>query len=124
MSDLNITTRQSDGITILDLDGRIALGETSAKLHESIRSLAAEGKKKILLNLQRVTGIDSSGLGSLVAGHATMEKNGGAISLVNLSDRTTELMTITKLYTVFDIFDDEQTALASFAKGGSEAAAV
>ena len=123
MSDLNINTRESGGVTIIDLEGRIALGDTSSRLHETIRSLAADGKKNVLLNLDRVTGIDSSGLGSLVAGHATLEKIGGTMKLVNLSDRATELMTITKLYTVFDIFDDEATAIASFA-GESGAAAV
>lgn len=114
MSDISIATREVDGITIIDLDGRISLGESSAKLHEKIRSLAAERKNRVLLNLERVTGIDSSGLGSLVAGHATIEKSGGTMKLENLSDRTTELMTITKLYTVFDIFDDERKAIGSF----------
>ena len=115
MSELNITTRQVEGIIILDLSGSIALGETSAKLHEALRDLVNEGKRKILINLKNVSGIDSSGLGSLIAGYTTVEKSGGQLKLVNLTQRTIELMTITKLFTVFDIFEDEMTAIDGFA---------
>ncbi|MEO8649917.1 MAG: STAS domain-containing protein [Acidobacteriota bacterium] len=120
MSDLNLSTRENGDVVIVDLNGRIGLGETSSELHQKLKDLAAAGKNKVILNLANVTGIDSSGLGSLIAGYATIEKNGGALKLLSLSDRVTELMNITKLLTVFDIFDDEETAVASY---GASAAA-
>ena len=122
MSDLKISTRQSGDVTILDLAGKIALGDTNRELHEAIRGLTGDGKKSILLNLANVNLIDSSGLGELVASYASVERSGGAMKLSNLSDRFIELITITKLYTVFDIFDNEADALASFGTA-SEAAA-
>jgi len=123
MSTLNITTRQSGPVAILDLEGQIRLGETNANLHKAVRELVDGGEKNVLLNLARVTGIDSSGLGSLVAAHATLEKNGGEMKLLNLNDRVTELMMITKLLTVFDVFDNEAEAVASFPTGGASAGA-
>jgi|SRR5438445_1967058 len=115
MSILNITTRRPGGpVVILDLAGQIRLGETNINLHKAIHELVDSGEKKVLLNLANVTHIDSSGLGELVAGHATLEKNGGEMKLLGLNDRVTELMMITKLLIVFDVFDDEQTAVASF----------
>ena len=122
MSDLNISTRQSGGVTIVDLSGKIALGESNRALHEAIKNLIDEGNKNILLNLAKVTLIDSSGLGELVAGYASAERNGGAMKLANLSDRFIQLIHITKLYTVFDVYDNEADALASFG-AASEAAA-
>jgi anti-sigma B factor antagonist len=121
MSDLNITTRENGGVIVVDLVGKIALGETSAALHQKLRDLVNNGSRNILLNLAQVTTIDSSGLGTLVASYTTVETNGGQLKLVNLSDRATELMTITKLYTVFEIFDDEQAAVNSFAQAGQAA---
>ena len=123
MSTLNITTRKSGPVVILDLEGQIRLGETNANLHKAVRELVDGGEKKVLLNLARVTGIDSSGLGSLVAAHATLEKNGGEMKLLNLNDRVTELMMITKLLTVFDVFDNEAEAVASFPTGEASAGA-
>lgn len=122
MSDLNISTRKSGDVTIVDLSGKIALGESNRALHEAIKSMVEGGDKNILLNLANVTVIDSSGLGELVAGYASAERNGGAMKLMNLSDRFIELIHITKLYTVFDVFDNEAEALASFGSA-SEAAA-
>ncbi len=122
MSELNISQRQSGSVTIVDLAGKIALGESNRALHDAIRGLTADGKKNILLNLVGVTLIDSSGLGELVASYASVERNGGSLKLANLSDRFVELITITKLYTVFDVFDNEADALASFGTA-SEAAA-
>jgi len=116
VSDLNISTRENGGVIVVDVTGKIALGETSANLHQELRELINSGKKDILLNLKDVTTIDSSGLGTLVASYTTAEKSGGTMKLVNLTDRATELMTITKLYTVFEIFDDERAALNSFPK--------
>jgi anti-sigma B factor antagonist len=124
MSDLNITTRSVDGVTIFDLDGSIQLGATSSKLHETLKAHVDKGERNILINLDKVAAIDSSGLGSLIAGYATLEKNDGTLKLCNLSTRVIELMTITKLFTVFDIFDTEAEAVASFASDpASDAAA-
>lgn len=121
MGDLNISTRGIDGVTVVDLAGKIALGETSGMLHNTLRDLVTGGNRNILLNLQNVKMIDSSGLGTLVGGYTTVETNGGQLKLVNLTDKASELMTITKLYTVFDVFDDEQAAVNSFPKAGEAA---
>jgi anti-sigma B factor antagonist len=122
MSDLNISTRQNGGVSVVDLSGKIALGESNRALHEAIRKLLDEGNKNILLNLANVTLIDSSGLGELVASYASAERSGGAMKLMNLSDRFIELIHMTKLYTVFDVYDNESEALASFGSA-SEATA-
>ena len=114
MANLKITTRRSGSVAIVDLDGQIRLGETNIDLHKTVHDLVAAGERKVLLNLARVTHIDSSGLGELVASHATLEKNDGEMKLLNLTERVAELMTITKLLTVFDMFDNEEIAVASF----------
>lgn len=123
MSDLNISTRENGGVIVVDLVGRIALGETSANLHQTLKDLVNNGNRQILLNLADVTTIDSSGLGTLVAGYTSVETNDGQLKLANLSDRASELMTITKLYTVFEIFDNEEAAVNSFGQTGGTAAA-
>lgn len=122
MSTLTITKRQADGVTIVDLAGKIALGETNQQLHESIRQIVQDGNKNVVLNLTNVSMIDSSGLGELVGSYATLEKNGGTLKLANIPERLLELMTITKLYTVFDIFGSEAEAVASFADATGTAA--
>lgn len=122
MSELNISNRTSGNVTIVDLAGKIALGESNRALHDAIRALTADGQKNIILNLANVTLIDSSGLGELVASYASVERNGGSLKLANLSDRFHELITITKLYTVFDIFENEADALASFGSANEAAA--
>ena len=114
MSDLTITKRPVGGVVILDLAGKIRLGEGNIDLHRSLRSLVEQNETKVLLNLADVSTIDSSGLGELVAGYTTLEKNGGELKLLNLTERVTELMVITKLLTVFDVYEDEAIALASF----------
>jgi anti-sigma B factor antagonist len=114
MKNLNITERRSDLITILDLDGNIRLGDGSPELHEALRLLVEKGAKKILLNMAKVANIDSSGLGELVSAYTTLHKAGGELKLFNLSDRAHELMTITKLLTVFDVYDNESGAIQSF----------
>jgi anti-sigma B factor antagonist len=114
MSNLNITERRSDSVVILDLQGKIKLGEGNLELHQVLRNLVEKGEKKILLNLAEVSNVDSSGLGELIAGYATLQKNGGDLKLLNLTERVNELMVITKLLTVFDSFDDEAQAIASF----------
>ncbi|MEP7214288.1 MAG: STAS domain-containing protein [Acidobacteriota bacterium] len=122
MGDLNITTRSNGEVTILDLDGSIQLGTSSSYLHQTLKTQVDEGKRNVLINLAKVTSIDSSGLGSLIAGYATLEKNDGTLKLFNLSPRVTELMTITKLFTVFEIFDTEADAVASFENVSGKAA--
>lgn len=124
MSDLSITTRDDRGVTIVNPVGKIALGDTSQLLHSELRCLVDEGNKNILINLSNVKMIDSSGLGTLVASYTTVERAGGQLKLTNLSDKASELMTITKLYTVFDVFDDEQAAVNSFGQPDESAAAV
>jgi anti-sigma B factor antagonist len=114
MSDLTIIERQVDGVVFVDLDGKILLGESNRQLHDAVRLLVQEGKKNVVLNLESVTRIDSSGLGELIASFATLEKNGGKLKLMKMPSRVTELMTITKLLTVFDIFENEDDACASF----------
>jgi anti-sigma B factor antagonist len=114
MSDLSIITREIDGVDVLDLNGDIALGKSSAGLDTVLRGLVKEGKRRIVLNLANVRRIDSSGLGTLVAGHATVEKSGGRLKLTNISDRVIELLTMTRLHVVFDIFENKDDAIRSF----------
>ncbi len=114
MSSLIINKRQVNGVVIVDLDGKISLGESSQELHQSLRELVASGKRHVLLNMAKVTAIDSSGLGSIVAGYSTLQASGGALKLINLPDRVSDLMTITKLYTVFEILEDETAGINSF----------
>lgn len=115
MSNLTITQRRSGAVVILDLEGQIRLGQGNINLHKNLRELVRNGEKAVLLNLESVSIIDSSGLGELIAGFATLEKNGGALKLVKLTDRVRELMMITKLVTVFDVYDSEIAAIESFA---------
>ncbi|HOQ45214.1 MAG TPA: STAS domain-containing protein [Bryobacteraceae bacterium] len=109
-----ITLRQVGDVTVLDVAGRITLGEGSSHLRESIRELLGNGKKKILLNLSEVSYIDSSGIGELVSGFTSVTNQGGQLKLLNLTKRVRDLLQITKLYTVFEVFDDEAAAVRSF----------
>jgi anti-sigma B factor antagonist len=109
-------TRQVDGVTIVDLSGRITLGEGSTMLRDIVRDMIAKGNKKILLNLGDVTYIDSSGIGELVSAFTTVRNGGGELKLLNLTKKVHDLLQITKLYTVFDIKDDEANAIQSFTK--------
>jgi anti-sigma B factor antagonist len=109
-------TRQVDGVTIVDLSGRITLGEGSTMLRDIVRDIIAKGNKKILLNLGDVTYIDSSGIGELVSAFTTVRNGGGELKLLNLTKKVHDLLQITKLYTVFDIKDDEANAIQSFSK--------
>lgn len=111
---IKIGTRQVDGVTILDLSGRITLGEGSVQLRDATRDLLAKGQKKILLNLADVNYIDSSGIGELVSAFTTVKNQGGELKLLNLTKKVHDLLQITKLYTVFDVQDDETTAVGSF----------
>ena len=113
---MKASTRQMDGITVVDLSGRITLGEGSVVLRDTIRDLVGKGNKKILLNLGDVTYIDSSGIGELVSAFTTVRNQGGELKLLNLTKKVHDLLQITKLYTVFDVKDDEATAISAFAK--------
>ncbi|HXZ80262.1 MAG TPA: STAS domain-containing protein [Terriglobales bacterium] len=110
------SSRQVDGVTIVDLSGRITLGEGSTMLRDIVRDLITKGNKKILLNLGDVTYIDSSGIGELVSAFTTVRNGGGELKLLNLTKKVHDLLQITKLYTVFDIKDDEAAAIQSFVK--------
>jgi len=114
MAELTVSERQSGDVTILDMDGKITIGEGSVALRTSIRRLLEEGKKKILLNLSRVNYIDSSGIGELVSSYTAINKDGGELKLLNLTQKLQDLLTITKLLTVFDVYESEADALASY----------
>jgi anti-sigma B factor antagonist len=116
VSSVKISTRQVDGTTILDLSGRITLGEGSVQLRDAVRDLLNKGQKHILLNLGDVNYIDSSGIGELVSAFTTAKNQGGELKLLNLTRKVHDLLQITKLYTVFDVKDDEASAIASFKK--------
>ena len=111
---LSLSTRQLDGVTILDLSGRITLGEGSVQLRDAIRDLISKGEKHILLNLGDVSYIDSSGLGELVSAFTTAKNQNADVKLLNLTKKVKDVLQVTKLYTVFDIYDDEAHAISSF----------
>ena len=111
---MKTSTRQVNGIVIVDLSGRITLGEGSVLLRDLVRDLVTKGQRKILLNLGDVTYIDSSGIGELVSAFTTVRNQGGELKLLNLTKKVHDLLQITKLYTVFDVKDDEATAVAAF----------
>ncbi len=113
---MKIGTRQVDGVTILDLSGRITLGEGSVQLRDAVRDLLSKGQKHILLNLGDVNYIDSSGIGELVSAYTTVRNQGGELKLLNLTKKVHDLLQITKLYTVFDVKDDEASAIASYTR--------
>ena len=112
---MKIKTRHVNSITILDLSGRITLGEGSVTIRDEVRNVIATGSKKILLNLGDINYIDSSGIGELVSAFTTVKNSGGELKLLNLTKKVHDLLQITKLYTVFDIKDDEASAIAAFA---------
>jgi anti-sigma B factor antagonist len=114
LANLNTRTRQVSGVTILDLSGRITLGEASVVVRDVINNLMSKGNKKILLNLAEVNYIDSSGIGVLVSSFTSVRNQGGELKLLNMSKRIRDLLQITKLYSLFDVKDDEATAVASF----------
>jgi anti-sigma B factor antagonist len=113
---LKITTREVDGVTVAALDGRIVLGEESNALREKVKSLVAEGKKKIVLNMDNVTFIDSAGLGTLVAAHHSAKGQGASLKLCHLGTKFQEVLQITKLMTIFDVYNTEAEAVGSFSK--------
>ena len=111
---VKLTTRQVGDVTVMDVAGRITLGEGSSVLRDAMRDLVSKNQKKILLNLGEVSYIDSSGIGELVSGFTTVTNGGGALKLLNLNKRVKDLLQITKLYTVFDVHEDEASAIRSF----------
>src|SRR5438876_1221937 len=112
---VKLTTRQVGDVTVIDVAGRITLGEGSSALRVALRELVKENHKNILLNLREVTYIDSSGIGELVSGFTTITNQGGRLKLLSLTHRVKDLLQITKLYTVFDVHEDEAHAVRSFA---------
>jgi len=114
MAELNISERQAGDVTILDMSGKVTIGEGSVALRNTIRRLLGEGKKNILLNVGDVGYVDSSGIGELVSSFTAVNKESGTLKLLNLTQKIQDLLAITKLLTVFDTFDDEGEALASY----------
>jgi anti-sigma B factor antagonist len=114
---LSINTRHSNGVAIVDLDGRITLGEGTGLLRDTVKDALAKGEKNILLNLGSVSYIDSAGLGELVGCSTTVKNAGGTLKLLQLQKKIKDLMQITKLHTIFEVMEDEATAVKSFAAG-------
>ena len=113
---LKITDRVVDGTAVEVLEGRIVLGEESNALREKVKGLLAAGQKRILLNMDNVSYIDSSGLGTLVAAHTSARAQGASLKLCNLGSKFQEILQVTKLVTVFEVYPTEAAAIASFAK--------
>ena len=111
---LTIASREVDGVTVLVLSGRITLGEGSVQLREAVRDLISKGSKTILLNMGDVNYIDSSGLGELVSAYTTAKNQGAQVKLLNLTKKVKDVLQLTKLYTVFDVYEDEASAISSF----------
>jgi anti-sigma B factor antagonist len=111
---MTIDTRTVDDVTILDISGKITIGEGSAEIRNRVRDLLQAGRKKILLNMGDVSYVDSSGIGELVSSFTTVTNQGGQLKLLHLTKKLQELLAITKLLTVFDTYNDEQEAIASY----------
>ncbi len=111
---LKMTSREVDGVSVIGLAGRVVLGEESNALRETVKSLLASGKKKIVLNMENVTYIDSAGLGTLVSSHHSARTQGASLKLSNLGSKFQEILQVTKLLTVFDVYDSEAAAIQSF----------
>jgi anti-sigma B factor antagonist len=116
---LKIANHDLDDISVLTLDGRIVLGEETVALREKVKSLLAEGKKKLLLDLKNVSMIDSSGLGALVAAHSSASAAGAKLLLCNLGSRTNELLQVTRLLTVFEVADSQADAVRAMSKSAT-----
>jgi len=111
---VTLTTHESGGVTIVDASGKLVLAEETSALRTKIRELVAGGSKRIVLNLADVSYMDSSGLGELIGAHTTVTNAGGTMKLLHLAKRVHDLLKLTKLYTVFEAFEDEATAVSSF----------
>lgn len=117
MNKLNIIERHHEHVTVLDLAGKIKMGDDLVKLGMALRFIVGEGEKNILLNMAGISYIDSSGLGELISVYNAVQKSGGELKLLHLTDRVSQLMIITKLLTVFESFDSEEAAINSFQTG-------
>jgi anti-sigma B factor antagonist len=113
---LKITNEETDGVAVLALDGRIVLGEETNKLRESVKNLISQGKKNVVIDMQNVTMIDSSGLGALVAAYSSAKSGGASLRLCNLGAHFNQLLQITKLLTVFEVSKTQEDAVLSFSK--------
>lgn len=113
---LKISAHETDGATVLALDGRVILGEETNSLRQKVKTLLADGKKKIVLNMERATQLDSVGLGTLVGLQASAKAHGASVHLSNLGPRLKEILQVTKLLTVFEVFGTEVEAVRSFSK--------
>jgi anti-sigma B factor antagonist len=120
---MNITNKEIDGVSIVALNGRIVLGEESTALREKVKNLLGAGKKRIVLDMSKVTYIDSAGLGILVAAHVSANKQGAALHLSNLGNKFHDVLQLTRLLTVFNVFDTEDAAIKSFARSSTGTAA-
>jgi anti-sigma B factor antagonist len=121
---LKLTSHEVDGVSVVALDGRIVLGEESNALRAKFKSLIAAGKQKIVMNMDNVTYIDSAGLGTLIAAHVSAKTQGASVRLCHLGKKFHEVLQITKLLTVFDVYDTQAAAVSSFAGAGAVAAVV
>jgi anti-sigma B factor antagonist len=113
---VKLSTRQIDGVSLVDVSGRLTLGEGASALRNTLSTMAAEGQDKILLNLEGLSYLDSSGIGTLVSSFDTISNRGGQLKLLHLTKRVRDLLVITKLYTVFEVYDDQATAFRGFAR--------
>ena len=111
---MKVASRQVDGTIVVDLSGRITLGESTAEIRDTVKELADKGHKHIVLNLAQVSYIDNAGFDELVSTATDLRKQGGELKLLNLSDRVRDKLQITKLYTTFDVLDNEAKAVVSF----------
>src|ERR1700693_2035637 len=119
---MNITKKEIDGVSVVALDGRIVLGEESTQLREQVKALIAEGKKKIVLDMSNVRYIDSAGLGILVAAHVSAKNQGAALHLSNLGNKFHDVLQLTRLLTVFNVYDTQAEAIGSFGPNSLTAA--
>src|SRR5690349_19886829 len=113
---MKITPRAEDGITIVDLNGRITLGDDIAAFRNAMAILVAAGHKRVLLNLRDVPYIDSSGIGELVGAFTSIQRTGGELKLLNLTQKVRTLLQVTRLYSLFDVKEDEASAILSFSE--------
>jgi len=118
---VTLHVHEEKGVSVVDVSGRISLGEGATTVREALRAMAKEGQKNILLNLHNVSYIDSSGLGTLVSSFATLGRSGARLKLLNVTSRVKDILLVTKLHTVFEVFEDEATAIASFGPLTAEA---
>jgi anti-anti-sigma factor len=111
---MNVNVRQSGDVKILDLKGKITIGSAEVALRNAVQGVLDSGAQKVLINMRDVSTIDSSGIGELVSAYTTATNRGGKLKLVNLPAKVTDILTITQLITVFDVYDNEEEAIRSF----------